>query len=57
MPRDLSSSHNAGLSTESNAERNAKSREIKREFELMAGQGHQRSSIFVSNKGAHATSY
>jgi len=35
----------------------AKSYEILREFELIAGQGHTRSSILVSIESTYATSY
>jgi len=35
----------------------AKSREILRKFELIAVQGHPRSSTLVPIKSAHATSY
>ena len=39
------------------APKSAKSREIPRAFELIAGQGHPRSSILVSIESAYVTSY
>jgi len=39
------------------ASKSAKSCEIPREFELMAGQGHPRSSILVSIERSYATSH
>jgi len=39
------------------APKSAKSREIPRDFELIAVQGHPRSPILVSIEGAYATSY
>jgi len=39
------------------APKSAKSNEIPREFEVIACQGHRRSSILVSIESANATSY